>query len=136
MRLANRDQDYWELRSAEESHQQNPDTFWIPPLEERQNLGRGQAARLIFDIESTNEDGGVEVQGERMWVIVSERHGDFYIGILDDQPASIVSSEETYLCFGAEVPFLPEHVIDIAEPPPEYIDWQLSHPPERKWPRE
>lgn len=136
MRPANREQDYWELRSAEESHQQNPDSFWIPPLEERQNLRRGHAARLIFDIESEDEDGGVEVQGERMWVIVAERYGDFYIGILDNQPASIEPSEDTYLCFGAEVAFLPEHVTDVAEPPSEYIDWQLSQTPERKWPRE
>ena len=67
--------DYWELRSAEESHAKYGDRFWIPSLEDRQNIKRGQAARLIFDIEVDNE-GEIEVQGERMYVIVSEKIGD------------------------------------------------------------
>ena len=136
MRLPTRGRDFWELRSGEASHRANPATFWLPPLEERRNLRRGQAARLIFDIEAENEAGNIEVQGERMWVIVSERCGDYYIGILDDQPVSIEPAEGVYLRFGAEVPFLPEHVIDIADPPPEYAEWQLGQEPERRWPRE
>ena len=69
-----------------------------------------------------------------MWVIVSERIGEYYIGILDSKP-SLEPSDDMYLVFGAEIPFLPEHVIDIGHPPKEYQDWQLSQPPERKWPR-
>jgi hypothetical protein len=69
-----------------------------------------------------------------MWVIVSETIDGGYIGILDNQPASIPVDASDYLCFGAEVPFLPEHIIDIAQPPQDYIDWQLSQPPERVWP--
>jgi hypothetical protein len=136
MRLASIEQDYWELRSAEETSREHPETFWIPPREARENLRVGQAAKLIFDIEGVNQDGKIEIQGERIWVVVSERFNEFYIGILDGQPASIEQTEKTYLCFGAEIPFLPEHVIDIAEPPKEYVDWQLSQPPERKWSRE
>jgi hypothetical protein len=136
MRLANRKQDFWELRSAEESNRQNPDTFLIPSLEERESLQKGQAAKLIFDIESLDEDGKIEIQGERIWVIVSEKYKDYYIGILDGQPASIIPSDDVYLCFGAEIPFLPEHVIEIAQPPEEYISWQLSLPPERLWSRD
>lgn len=136
MRLATREQDYWELRSAEKAHQDHPDTFWIPSLEQRQNLKRGQAARLIFDIESVKESGEIISQGERMWVIVSEKHEDYYIGILDNQPASCEPNENVYLCFGSEIPFLPEHVIDIADPPQEYSEWQLRQEPARRWPRE
>lgn len=136
MRLPTFEQDYWELRSGEEAHQEYPDTFWIPPLEQRQNLRRGQAVRLIFEIEGEEENGDIAVQGERMWVIVSERYGDFYLGILDNQPASLEPSDNVYLCFGAEIPFLPEHVIDIGEPPKEYVEWQLGQEPERRWPRE
>jgi hypothetical protein len=135
MRLATRACDYWELRSAEESHRRNPESFWIPPLDVRQNLRRGQAARLIFDIE-LDEDGKVVVQGERMWVVVSEKVGDTYIGILDNKPASFERGDSVYLCFGAEVPFRAEHVIDTADPPQDYVDWQLGQAPERTWPRE
>jgi hypothetical protein len=136
MRLASRDVDFWELRSAEESHAQHPDTFWLPSRDERENLRRGQAARLIFDIESIDDFGQVQVQGERMWVVVAERCGSLYVGILDNQPASVEPGDKVYLCFGAEVPFGPEHVIDIGDPPAEYVEWQLGQQPERRWPRE
>lgn len=135
MRLASFERDFWELRSAEESHREHPETFWIPPLQQRQDLERGQAARLIFEIEGEEEDGAVAVQGERMWVIVAEKVGDTYIGILDNQPACLERSDEVYLQFGAEVPFRAEHVIDIGQPPPEYVEWQLGQPPDRVWPR-
>lgn len=136
MRLACHQKDYWELRSGEESHANNPEEFWIPSLEQRQNIKRGQAARLIFDIESVDENDQVVIQGERMWTIVAEKIGDYYIGILDNQPASFEPIDNIYLCFGAEILFLPEHIIDIADPPQDYVDWQLSQPPERKWPRD
>jgi len=135
MRLPSFERDYWQLRSAVASHREHSDTFWIPPLERRQNLKRGQSARLIFDIEAQGESGAVEVQGERMWVIVAERLGDAYIGILDNQPALIGASDDVYVCFGAEVPFLPEHVVDIGDPPADYAGWQLGQEPQRRWPR-
>ena len=135
MRLPDIESDSWELRSGEAAHQAHPDTFWIPPLEARQNLKRGQAAKLIFDMEAEDEHGDIMVQGERMWVIVAERYDDYYIGILDNQPSSIEVTDKVYLCFGAEIPFLPEHVIDIGNPPEEYVEWQLSQEPECRWPR-
>jgi hypothetical protein len=127
--------DFWELRSAEKSHAKYGDNFWIPDLEQRQSIQRGQAARLLFDIEIDNE-GKLEIEGERMWVIVSEKIGDIYIGILDNQPACSDFEDEVYLCLGAEIPFLAEHVIDIDTPPQEYANWQLSQNPERIWPRQ
>jgi hypothetical protein len=135
MRFPSLKEDYWELRSGEASQMANPDKFWLPPREERENLKRGQSIKLIFEIEGENEDGSVEVLGERMWVIVSEIHDGYYIGILDNPPALIEGAEDVYLCFGAEIPFRPEHVIDIADPPPDYVEWKLSKEPERKWPR-
>jgi hypothetical protein len=136
MRLASLESDFWQLRSGEESHRKHPDTFWLPPLDQRQNLSRGQAARLIFDIEGEEEDGTVSVQGERMWVIVADKIGDTYIGILDNQPACLERSDDVYLRFGAEIPFRAEHVIDIGQPPAEYIEWQLRQPPDHVWPRD
>ena len=126
--------DYWELRSAEASHAKYGDKFWIPPLEERQNLKRGQAARLIFDIEA-DKDGEPKISGERMWVIVSEKIGGTYIGILDNQPACIDPDDGFYLQFGVEVPFQAEHIIDVDAPPQDYADEVLSQTPERTWPR-
>lgn len=134
MRQPSIETDYWELRSAEKSHAKYGEDFWIPSLEERQSLKRGQAARLIFDIEVDNE-GEIEVWGERMWVIVKEKIGDTYIGILDNQPACSDFEDDVYLCLGAEVPFLAEHIIDTDNPPQEHSDWQLSLEPERIWPR-
>jgi len=135
MRLASISLDSWELRSAERSHRQHPHSFYLPALAERQNLRRGQAAKLIFDIEAEDEQKHVLRGGERMWVIVAERIGGTYVGILDSQPASIEPSEQAYLCFGAEIPFTAEHVIEIATPPEKYATWQLSQPPQKTWPR-
>src|ERR1041384_2492430 len=75
MRLPTLERDYWQLRSGEEAHRKRPKDFWIPPLEQRQNLTRGQAAKLMFDIESTDDAGKIHLEGERMWGIVAERCG-------------------------------------------------------------
>ena len=71
-----------------------------------------------------------------MWVIISEKIGDTYIGILDNQPVCFDPADNFYLSFGAEIPFLAEHIIDIDNPPQDYVDWQLSQKPEHVWPRE
>lgn len=134
--MPSRELDFWELRSAEQNHAVHPDTFWIPSIDERKNLQVGQAAKLIFDIESEDQEGNIHVQGERMWVIVSEIINDEYIGILASKPTSFDPADEVYLCYGVEIPFKPEHVIDIANPPEDYVKWQLGQSPERKWARE
>lgn len=129
-------EDYWELQNAEESHKRNPDSFWLPDLDDRKSLKRGDAAKLIFNIKGIDENGDSVIEVERIFVIVSERVGDQYIGILDAQPLCIDKNQEGgYLCFGAEIPFSSEHVIVIDRPPEEYIEWQLGQPPEREWPR-
>jgi hypothetical protein len=71
-----------------------------------------------------------------MWVIVAERVDKLYVGILDNQPASIEPGAHVYLTEGAEVPFGPEHVIDITEPPPDWVQDRLDAPPTRRWPRD
>ena len=136
MRFATFERDFWQLRSGENSHRDHPETFALPPLDQRQSLRRGQAAKLIFDIETRDESGKVVLTGERMWVIVSERIGEQFIGILDSQPSCMRPDDVAYLRFGAEILFAPEHVIEIAQPPQSYVEWQLSQPPERSWPRD
>jgi hypothetical protein len=91
--------------------------------------------KLIFRLQ-TEDEGQVAVHVERIWVFVTEVVDDGYIGILDNQPAAFAPAENTYLVPGAEVPFGAEHVIDIAEPPEDYVAWQLSNPPMRTWLRD
>jgi hypothetical protein len=134
MRLPTLDHDHWELRSAEESHRENPKTFWIPPREARDNLRRGQGAKLIFDIEGCEPDGSVVVGGERMWVLVTERIGDVYLGMLINTP-SLDLSDDFYVRLGAEIPFLSEHVIDTDDPPSDVLEELLAQKPTRHWPR-
>jgi hypothetical protein len=136
LRKPSLDEDGWALRNAEGSHEENPASFWIPDRDVRDGLKVGQAAKLIFEIIATSLDGNQQLGGERMWVIVSERVGDQYVGILDNPPASLPRDDDSlYLVFGAEIPFGPEHIIDTATPPEAYTTWQLSQPPERRWPR-
>src|SRR5579884_601761 len=135
MRHANLEEHYWQLKSGEARHTANPQSFWIPDRAERERLRRGQAARLLFEIEG-DDDGKVQRIIERMWVIVAERVGEGYIGILDNQPTALDPAPNVYLTEGAEIPFWPEHVIDIAEPPPEWAERRLGSPPSRRWPRD
>lgn len=71
--------------------------------------------KLIFRIAVDNDEEPVAV--ERMWVIVRERVGDQYLGILDNDPRAIGENEE--LWSGVELPFSARHVIDIRRAPPE-----------------
>src|SRR5262245_13930099 len=97
MRLPNLKDDFWELLSAETQHNRHPESFWIPTAEERHNVQRGMAVKLLFNLKLEDEDGKISYQVERMWLIVSEKIGDYYIGILDNKPASFVPSNDYYL---------------------------------------
>lgn len=117
-RLARLADDGWELVSGEARHAANPDTFHLPPREAREGLRKGQAAKLLFYIASHGPDGRPAGGVERMWVIVTGRAGGYFIGVLENEPAEAT----TTLRPGAEVLFGPEHVIDIADPPPDYLE--------------
>lgn len=117
--LATIENDFWELESGEARHAESPETFWIPPRNEREALEPGSGVKLLFIIE-TEDESGIEQGVERMWVIVKKRIEGFYIGILDSEPATFEPDPE-FLCRGAEIVFKPEHVIDISNPPREYI---------------
>lgn len=121
MRFPSLERDLWQLRPAEQPHAAAA------------HLKRGQAAQLIFDVQSIDEHGSPEVIGERMWVVLAESLDDAYIGRLDHQP--VLLTDDSYLRFGAEVPFQAQHVIDVAELPREYADRHLGRAPVRRWPR-
>jgi hypothetical protein len=136
MRLPTLEKDFWALISGEVRHAESPQSFWIPELTKRESLTVGQAAKLIFEIESEDENGEVERNTERMWVVVSEVVPPYFIGRLTNRPASAEESEDFYLVEGVEVPFLPEHVIDIDDPPHDFLRELFSESPKGVWPRE
>jgi hypothetical protein len=119
-RLATFERDSWRLESGEARHAESPETFWIPSRRERESLGVGAGAKLLFEIE-TNDAHGPTRGVERMWVIVRRRLPGLYVGVLDSQPAA-AEGDSRVLARGAEVVFGPEHVIDISEPSPEYVE--------------
>jgi uncharacterized protein YegJ (DUF2314 family) len=110
--------DGWELISAEDRTVGHPETFQIPAREKRESLAPGDAAKLLFDIE-TREEGRVVDRGvDRMWVIVKARTERGYIGVLDSDPGA---AENLRLREGDSVTFGPEHIADIATPPRQYV---------------
>ena len=118
MRTPTIEHDGWALVSAEERHEQYPESFWIPPRSTRESLSPGDAAQLLFDIE-TRHAGAVFDRGvDRMWVIVKHRVGKSYVGVLDSDPGR---ADGLRLHRGDVVSFLPEHVIAIQTPPRNYV---------------
>lgn len=91
------------LEDGEILNKENPDTFWIPALDRRENLKEDDLVKLIFTITD-----GEKSQGERMWVLVKSGDGSGYTGILDNDPYSTDQMEA-----GISVSFEPRHVIDI-----------------------
>lgn len=131
LRLASLPVDGWHLRSGEDVHREHPDTFWLPEADQRRSLSRGMQAKLMFEMlepdpalpnrpASARAAEGEEGYVERMWVAVTEVRDGRYLGMLRNQPFTYDPNDESvYLRWGAEVPFGPEHVIDIADEPAE-----------------
>jgi hypothetical protein len=104
--------DGWKLISAESLNASHPDTFQRPAREKRDSLAPGDAAKLLFDIE-TREEGRVVDRGvDRMWV--KGRTADGYIGVLDNDPGT---AENLRLREGDNITFGPEHIAEIGIPP-------------------
>lgn len=110
IRLPSMEIDGWELESGVVRHQISPDTFEIPDEALRRNLKPGDVVKLIFNIDVSNDEVE-EIAGERMWVLVHHQTGPYYVGELNNVPAS--SAEQEFLDLGDQVIFLPEHVISI-----------------------
>jgi hypothetical protein len=112
------EEDGWILVSAEERAAAFAQTFQIPPRARRESLSPGEAAKLLFDIE-TREGGRVIDRGvDRMWVIVKVRTAQGYLGVLDNDPGV---AENVKLHEGDLIAFAPEHVASVGQPPREYV---------------
>ncbi len=135
MRFPTIEFDYWTLVSGEARHASAAESFLIPSFDQRMRLQRGDAAKLIFEIESQDEDQEISRDCERMWVVLSEVTGDCFIGRLVNSPISTENDSDFYLSLDVEIPFLPEHVIEIGHPPKEYLDALFSEGPKKSWPR-
>jgi hypothetical protein len=97
----------YKLDDGEMRHNANPVGFYIPPIEERNNLAIDDLAKLIF----VYNDGNAE----RMWVrilsILTDIHGaKHYVGSLCNRPVCCFNDE---LSFGSIVSFEPKHIIDF-----------------------
>ena len=97
---------YFELDDGNALHNEAPETFYIPPREQRASLQPGQLVKLVFRIE---HDETVDV--ERMWVIVESRTANGYTGKLDNDPYCTDRIKA-----GLLVEFEPRHVISIYVP--------------------
>jgi hypothetical protein len=74
------------------------------------------------------------IETERMWVVVTGVLEGGYVGLLDNEPACINPDGDHYLVRGAEIPFRPEHVIDVDVIPKDALE-RMSFQPSRIWPR-
>jgi uncharacterized protein YegJ (DUF2314 family) len=112
------ERDGWELVSAEVRNAAHPDTFQIPTRDKRMSLVRGDAVKLLFHIESTEDGRMIERGVDRMWVIVKAAWDGRYVGVLDNDPGE---AEGLLLHLGDEIVFGAEHVAAIERPPRDYI---------------
>ena len=106
------------LEDVEQTARENPDTFFLPAIEERKSQRVGDSVRLHFIIKNP-ADG--EPRAERMWVTVTQTHGFLrpYKGKLQNLPAYIEDLKP-----GAEIRFKPCHIARtiIKKGDPGWID--------------
>ena len=99
----------WTLDDGDAVHRDAPETFWMPPLDERESLRPGAIVKLMFRMVLRDPATGQEQEKvERMWVGVTGRDGHGYVGALDNDPFYTKD-----LAAGDEVRFEPRHVIRI-----------------------
>ncbi len=98
----------YRLRNGIELHNNAPSTFLIPSESQKAKVIVGNLVKLSFEIRTVSPQGGEKLNGERMWVIVVKREGDWFEGILDNQPYCTQEIKP-----GLVVTFKSEHIIDI-----------------------
>lgn len=98
----------WKLGIAKKRQEEAPYTFYVPPKNILDKLKKDNIAKLLFEF-----SGGKVASTEKMWVLITERKGDKFNGILDNDPVEIKD-----LKHGDKIKFESKHVIatDIDEP--------------------
>lgn len=74
------------LEDVIKENHKNPRHYLIPTKKEVENLKIGDTIRLIFVLKDKNIDN---CRAERMWLIINEKNGKNYKGILTNQPVYI-----------------------------------------------
>lgn len=109
VRLPTAELDGYFLRSAVANNQLFPDTFHIPPEDERQKVSVGDYVKLYFGINPSKDAD--EVEFERMWVQITGSNGAYLTGVLENEPAC--EHERNNLKYKDSIVFLPEHILNI-----------------------
>jgi hypothetical protein len=100
----------WVLESAVQRAQRFAETFLIPAAAERESVRIGQGVKLLFWIQSTDEDIAT---CERMWVLVTARPaGNTFAGQLQSTPDTPGT-----LTRGTLVSFTADHIAEIYDGP-------------------
>lgn len=117
-RMATLEEDRWRLLDAVDAvaSRAHGAPYWMPDDETRGSLRTGDAAKLLFEIEASDEDGRAARHVERMWVEVDHRRGEG-----DEPPFSGTLANAAFnpglTRRGMRVWFGPRHVVDVQSGP-------------------
>ncbi len=76
-------QEEYVLEDVVKKNSENPRKFIIPTVDEIDNLKVGNSVRLIFAMQTPQDDG---CSAERMWLTITEIKGDRFLGKLENAP--------------------------------------------------
>jgi hypothetical protein len=112
--------EHWHLEDVEVIHKQHPDTFHLASLEERRGLVVGRRVRLHFAFDKSMSDN---CRAERMWVTITEKDGDHFVGLLENEPVYIKN-----LSVGSPIEFAVSNIAQILIPKtdPRWPDTKLA----------
>lgn len=102
------ERDGYFLHNAVQLARLYPESFFIPSSEARYGINVGAIVKLIFRF-AHPEDDVEDYDTERMWVIARERHGDHWLGELNNEPHFNPGVIEA----GHVFHFHPDHIVAI-----------------------
>lgn len=103
---------YWQLDNVFERNKESPYTFYKPSKAVTDKLKAGDLVKLIFF--SDSDTAGYK--GERMWVEITDRNKENFVGKLDNEPYHLKG-----LKLGQILHFGTEHICDT-----EYEDDEVA----------
>lgn len=92
----------YRLESGVKMSEENPTTFHIPSKEQKNMLKKQDIVKLVFIEDDT------EHHSERMWVTITDRDGDNFVGELNNEPFELKSIK-----YGDRVEFHADNIINI-----------------------
>jgi hypothetical protein len=126
--LASPEKHCWQLLVEDPPRaKESPDVSAWP-----QEFSVGHSVKLVFKMDLLS-DRGPWTMTERMWVAVTEKHGDIYVGILESQPHSAAGNPDFILTRFMEIPFKREHVVDYLPREEKFQLLVMSLRPARVW---